>query len=34
MGEAYKIKNQEALFSLTFQEVGWAEGFKYIRTMQ
>jgi len=34
MGEAYQIKNQEALFFLTFQVVGWAEGFRHMRTMQ
>jgi len=27
MGEAYQIKNQEVLFFLTFQLVGWADVF-------
>ena len=27
MGEAYQIKNQQALFFLTFQVVGWADVF-------
>jgi len=34
MGEAYKIKNQEALVFLTFQVVGWAEGHKPSRTTE
>jgi len=34
MQEAYQIKNQEALFFLTFQVVGWAEGHKSSRTTE
>jgi len=34
MGKAYQIKNQEALFFLTFQLVGWAEGHKSSRTTE
>jgi len=32
MGEAHQIKNQEALFFLTLQAVGWAAGHKSSRT--
>jgi len=32
MGEAHQIKQQEALFLLTLQLVGWAEGHKSSRT--
>jgi len=34
MGEAYQIKNQEALFLLTFQAVGWAKRHKSLRTTE
>jgi len=34
MGEAYQIKNQEALFFLPSRDVGWAESLKSSRTTE